>query len=336
MKEKNKLLTIIFTVLFFSLLEITMIKASGCNDPTSNTCPTDICEIKCGERFIRNLSVGQDHYYNFTITQTMRVTLIVRNVTSNSDFDLTVTWIPLQCCAYCCGPNCCGPSSTGACSRNTVQDLAGNNTLPSGTYYFLVHLNESGDGNVQYNLSMSCIARSAGAFCCGPSTDKKCYTSGVCCLMGTPSEYWHPTGCFGFDTWVKPERMMFTLGTKIPVGLYIENRGSYTDVYDVDYEIDPFISSLVKVDMSGVSPTSSVAHGEVKKLYPRIITLYTDVTGDVMFNVTSYGDPTLYKNTKLKILASDFPLSLPEFGIFGLLGMIVLAGIVYIISRRKK
>jgi hypothetical protein len=134
---------------------------------------------------------------------------------------------------------------------------------------------------------------------------------------------------YGFLKTVKPERMMFTLGSKIPVNLYIENKGSYTDVYDVDYEIDPFISSVVKVDMTGASSTGSVAHGEFKRLYPRIMILDTHATGYVDFNVISQGDPTLSKTTRLQIIESDFPLSLPEFGIFGLIGMIILAGIVY-------
>jgi hypothetical protein len=160
--------------------------------------------------------------------------------------------------------------------------------------------------------------------CCG----NKCWVSGVCCKRGQPEEYWHPTGCYDFEVWVRPERMMFTLGTKIPVTLYIENKGSYTDSYTVDY-----VSSnpeLIKVDMIGATSTGIMAHGEIKKLCPRIMTLYTELAGEhVDFNVSSQGDPSLYKTTTLNIIESDFPLSLPEFGIFGLIVMIILAGIVY-------
>ena len=153
--------------------------------------------------------------------------------------------------------------------------------------------------------------------------------------MGTLSEYWHLKSCFDFDTWVKPERMMFTLGAKIPVNLYIKNKGGYTDAYTIDYFITSSNPELIKVDLTGVTPTGSVAHGEIKKLYPRIMTLYTDATGDVTFNVSSQGDPTLYKTATLNIIESDFPLSLPEFDIFGLIGMIIIAGIVYLITQKN-
>ncbi len=297
-----------------------------------SSCPADTCEIGCGEAYINNSDVGQTHYYKFTIPVTMTVRLRLTNETLYNNFDLTYSWVPSQCCDNCCPGLPCSPGCRMECGDPPV-DLAMNTLLPSGTYYFVVY-HTYGGNDQPYKINMTCIARSSpDTFCCGSPGEKKCYNSGVCCLMTTPSEYWHPSGCYGFDTWVKPERMMFTLGTKTPVALYIENKGSYTDSYTIDYTTTN--QELIKVDLTGVTPTGSVAHGEIKKLYPRIMTLYSELTGDVIFNVTSQGDPSLNKTATLNVIQSDFPLSLPEFGIFELILMIILAGILYYQSHKK-
>jgi hypothetical protein len=177
------------------------------------------------------------------------------------------------------------------------------------------------------------------AGCCCNSTvlnQKKCYTSGECCRMDMSDEYWNETGCRDFNVWVEPRKIMLTLGTKTPVILYIDNFGSYTDAYNVNYEIIPVGSNSINVDLTGSIPTGNtgnVAGGETKKLYP-LITVFTALnTWDVTFNVSSIGDPTMYRTAKLSVLQSEYPLSLPDFSIFGLIEIVVLVGIIYLVNR---
>jgi hypothetical protein len=184
-------------------------------------------------------------------------------------------------------------------------------------------------------ISLAC---SPSAGCCCNSTipsQKKCYTSGACCKIGTSDEYWDSVGCYNFNAWVQPNRIMLTLGTKTPVILYVDNTGGYTDTYDVNYRITSGNPSLIVVELTGVTPTGSVASGEIKMLYPRMTVLSTGNSWDVTFNVTSRVDPSIYKNTTLTILEGDYPLSLPEFGIFGIIEMLILVVTIYIIKRTR-
>jgi hypothetical protein len=182
------------------------------------------------------------------------------------------------------------------------------------------------------------LACSPSAGCCCNSTipnQKKCYTSGQCCKMGASDEYWDPVGCYNFNAWVQPKRIMLTLGTKTPIILYVENTGGYTDTYDVNYRITSGNPSLINVELTGVTPTGSVASSEIKKLYPRMTVLSAINSWEVTFNITSRVDPSIYKNTTLTIIEGDNPLSLPEFGIFGLMEIFILIVTIYLIKRTR-
>jgi len=167
---------------------------------------------------------------------------------------------------------------------------------------------------------------------------KRCYTSGACCRTGAWDEYWDETGCRDFNVWVEPKRIMLTLGTRTAVMLYIDNIGGYSDSYHVDYEITSVNPSLINVDLTGVQPTGSVGPvgpGELITTLPIITVLTATETWDVTFNVTSLGDPNMYRSASLTIMQSDYPLSLSEFGILGLIEILILVVTVYFINRMR-
>ncbi|MDI6826813.1 MAG: hypothetical protein QMD36_06590 [Candidatus Aenigmarchaeota archaeon] len=184
-------------------------------------------------------------------------------------------------------------------------------------------------------ISFNLMSLVISAFCCGPPGQRRCYASGVCCLQGTADEYWHPVSCRDFNVWVRPERMMFTLAAKTPVNLYVENKGAYTDSYIVDYEKIPNDPNII-VDLAGVTPTGSIAPGEIKKLYPRIAVLSTITSADVIFIVNSTQEPTLQKSATLHIIESDYPVSLSELNLLGLIEILVLVGVIYFLILIKK
>lgn len=172
-------------------------------------------------------------------------------------------------------------------------------------------------------------------FCCGPpSGQRKCYSTGKCCLEKTDDEYYNPISCRDFNVWIKPERMMFTLAAKVPINLYVENKGTYTDSYIVNYEKNPNTPTII-VYLTGVTPIGSVAPREIKKLYPRIAVLASPTTGYVTFMINSTQEPSLQKNATLHIIESDYPVSLHEFDLLGLIEILFLAGFVYLLYAKR-
>jgi hypothetical protein len=153
--------------------------------------------------------------------------------------------------------------------------------------------------------------------------------------MGMWDEYWDETGCRDFKVWVEPKRIMLTLGTKTSVILYVKNTGTYTDSYHVDYEINPLGSTTIYIDLTAIPDEFTVGPGATQTLYPMITVLTTTDQWDVTFNVTSLGDPNMYRTASLTIMQSDYPLSLPEFGIFGLMEILILVATIYSINRMR-
>lgn len=158
----------------------------------------------------------------------------------------------------------------------------------------------------------------------------KCYTSGVCCRIDQPDEYWAES-CYRFKVWVEPESASFVVGHKTPINLYIENTGDYTDNYRITYNISN--PNLALVDITGISEVKNVGPDEIRKINPRITVLSSLLQGNVYFNVTS--DSGFINYARLDIRESELPLSLPEFGFFGLIIMIIMAGIVYFLIKKK-
>ena len=162
----------------------------------------------------------------------------------------------------------------------------------------------------------------------------RCYNSGECCLMNTNQEYWADS-CYSFNVWVEPKHATFITGQKTPINLYIENTGAYTDNYEITYtNSDP---NLVLVDFTGISREENVQPGEIRKVYPspRITVLTSMLPGDVEINFIVTSDSGFTNNAILTIIESELPLSLPEFGLYGMSGMIISAGIIYFLIKRK-
>lgn len=180
------------------------------------------------------------------------------------------------------------------------------------------------------DLVFSACTRSIPCCC-----ENKCWISGVCCKKDQPGEFWHPTGCYDFEFRVEPNSMTFTVGSKIPINLYVKNVEEYTDRYNIDYWIESSNPSLISVDISGVTPTDNIAPQQIKLLNPRILILSKSATGKVWFNVTSWGEPSLQKNASLTILSSDLPISLVEFDYFGFFILIILVFVVYFFFKLR-
>jgi len=164
------------------------------------------------------------------------------------------------------------------------------------------------------------------AFCCKDlATDQsKCYTMGECC-----NGYWYPS-CYRFKVWLEPKRAAFVTGQKTPINLYIKNTGVYTDNYRISYTINPSSLALVEISDSFVN---SVGAGEVRLIQPMITVRAATSTGYVDFNVTSVKAGEIIET--LTILESELPLSLPEFGFFDMICLIIFSGIIYFLLKQE-
>jgi len=171
--------------------------------------------------------------------------------------------------------------------------------------------------------------------CCQeyPGGEKKCFTEGICCYIGDPREFWNPVSCFDFMVWVEPTRSMFTVGKKTAVNLYIHNLG-YTDNYHITRNVTSDNPHLIQVDLTGVTPVYGIAFDETRIVYPRITVLESHTTGQVLFNVTSESNPGVFRNATLTVIESELTMSLPEFEIFGLFVIILLAGAIFYLYKK--
>ena len=82
------------------------------------------------------------------------------------------------------------------------------------------------------------------------------------------------------------------------------------------------IDNQDSTNITGVDPTELVV------ISPKIVILSKKITGKVRFTGASQATET-EKQVILDIVESEFLLSLPEFGLIFMIGMILVSGIVY-------
>jgi hypothetical protein len=122
---------------------------------------------------------------------------------------------------------------------------------------------------------------------------------------------------------------MFTIGRNTPINLYIKNIGEYNDMYNVSYWLENINPALISIDLSAVTPTDETGSDQTNKLVPIITVLSTSVSGNVHFNITSWGNPKIQRNASLSVAQSNLPISLEEFSFPTFLIFIILIGFLY-------
>lgn len=205
------------------------------------------------------------------------------------------------------------------------------------------------------------LIEEVSALCCGdPDTEQcKCFGTGYCCdvdrrlacaiILFEDCDFchWFEDPClsprfYDFKFWVEPTKAMFTLGQKTPINLYIENVGDQVDSYTIDFNIISANPSLIIVEMPEPHPTGQPGITEVRDVSPnekvikkpRILILSKEATGDIEFNATLEDPDSPSRTVTLRILESDFPASLPEFNLFGVMGIIIIASSIYFFQKK--
>lgn len=181
-------------------------------------------------------------------------------------------------------------------------------------------------------LTFLLISTDASAFCCkDPDTRQwKCYTSG-CCY----NDLWYPE-LVGFKAWsASPGPQSYTVGRATSVAFYIQNMGCTPDKYNIAVVKDfGEYNHLAPLDFP-ITETDVIYPGEVKSFYPVLRILATDIAGTIEFQIESQADaskdcPTLFVCPLIQITGEGMPVSLPEFGLAGLIEIIVFATIAFL------
>lgn len=171
--------------------------------------------------------------------------------------------------------------------------------------------------------------------CCKtPDTDqRRCYTEGVCCAIGTQNEYWTIGSCYTFSLQVSGPSS-YIVGKKTDIVVMINNLGAYADNYDIAYTLFTDNPSLMSLDTTDAI-TMSVSQNQIKGVFPKLTVFSVNANGMLMVNATSNGDPTQWRAANITITEGSLPLSLPEFSDFMIIILILLSGFAYVTFNTK-
>ena len=137
------------------------------------------------------------------------------------------------------------------------------------------------------------------------------------------------TPFYDFETWAEgPD--FFTIGKPSIVNIYVRNTGNVKDSYNITYNKEvnnPFgADNLVQINLLS-NRINSVRAGSVSSTFATV-TLQGPVTsGRIRFNVTSIDNQTM-KMTEWVEVKSDYPISLPEFGLIGFLLLLLISALI--------
>jgi len=181
-------------------------------------------------------------------------------------------------------------------------------------------------------LSIILVIDVRSTFCCQTepySGQKRCYTEGVCCNEGQPSEY-HAGSCYDFQVSVSGPSYL-TVGVKTQINLYIHNIGSFDDSYTIKNILYEGISS----DHISVSfPTDPInVRSGVREQVPIYVTLlYSNAAGNVIFPITNSQGQT--KEAIYTVNGGENLFSLPEFVNLLILILILFSTALFIKFRK--
>ena len=139
---------------------------------------------------------------------------------------------------------------------------------------------------------------------------------------------------YNFSIWVEAPSL-FTIGKKEEVYIYIKNLGNRKDSYTISYTKEAVdqqlndVSHLLTVEMPS-NKVEALQAGKVSATVATILVSGPIREGRVTFNVVSDTDPTIERSA-LIIIRGGLPTSLPEFGNIGMIGVMILATLIYLL-----
>ncbi len=192
-----------------------------------------------------------------------------------------------------------------------------------------------------FDLAIAAPSCSSNSPCCCTVTEgspqKRCFTTGVCCAGGTTEEHWEQFGCFRF-TLTASAPASFVVGTKTGITVSTKNIGSYPDNYNLQYELISDNPNLISLETTGATSIGTLNPDQSGSVFPRVTVFSTTSNGIIRVTATSSGDSAQVKTANVSVSGESYPLSLPEFSNFLIVGLILSASLAYILipKRRKR
>ena len=136
-----------------------------------------------------------------------------------------------------------------------------------------------------------------------------------------------------FKAWAASP-VLFTLGKTELVNIYVQNMGE-TDRYNITYTKNATKQGIKVPQLIGVSmPSYSIKElntSETGDTFAKITILGPIDAGNITFKITSKKDSLVYHETSVDI-KTGLPVVLQEFGLFGIVQILILVTLVLIIS----
>ncbi len=152
------------------------------------------------------------------------------------------------------------------------------------------------------------------------------YSTKICCSVIPP---------YDFKIWVDEPRLV-TIGKPVLANVYVQNLGTAADSYTITYtknatdlNLNP-APHLVHVSMPS-NRIHSLEPDKIGNTFASITILGPISSGNVTFNVTSETNPSKSLTDFIDIEAG-FPMSLPEFGLIGMIELLFLVCLLLVVS----
>ncbi len=190
--------------------------------------------------------------------------------------------------------------------------------------------------NLSFVVAQSPSCSPSSPCCCkAPNTDqRRCYSDGVCCAIGTSNEYWTLGSCYAFTLTVSGPST-FEVGKKTDIIVTIRNGGSYPDSYDLKYTLISDNPNLILVETNNAY-SMSVGIGQVNAVFPKVTLLSSNANGILMVNATPASDATKWKTANITIIEGYLPFSLPEFSNISIIILALFSASAYALINNKR
>ena len=136
---------------------------------------------------------------------------------------------------------------------------------------------------------------------------------------------------YDFKIWASGPQL-FTIGREEMVNVYILNNGTETDSYTIDftkqamYGLDD-VSHLLDVSMPS-DKINLVKPNKTGNTFATITLMGPITSGSITFNASSDSDPSVKREAIPINVLSGTPISLPEFGLMGLILLILISSLI--------
>jgi len=124
---------------------------------------------------------------------------------------------------------------------------------------------------------------------------------------------------------------IFTIAKTGSINIYVKNTGATEEKYDITYTVtvQPSGSHLINVHLP-IDKTKTIKPGDIGSVLARI-TLLGPIPQPATISFTATADGSSGTSEDIPLISAS-PINLPEFGLIGLIQLLILATILLVVS----